>query len=298
MSASSTPPRPPLELAQRVCSLEGKEDPLEAYEELGAEAKGSLLRLLPDDWSFEGKRVLDFGCGAGRTLRHFLSEAERAEFWGCDIDAASIDWLQAHLSPPLHALRNEAGPPLGLEHGKFDLIWALSVFTHLTDNSLPWLVELHSLLAPGGLLIASYMGRWNGGYFTHEAWDEDAIGRNVLRRDQSWELGGPVVLMSDWWIRAHWGRAFEILDVSPNVHGQTWVCLRKRDVPVTVEELERPADDPREWAALSNNLRQVERDFERAIAETKRHYEGSSSWRVTRPLRAAGRLARRFSGRS
>ncbi len=56
----------------------------ELWESLGPETKSALLDLLPDDWSFEHKRVLDFGCGAGRTLRHFVSEAEAGEFWGVD----------------------------------------------------------------------------------------------------------------------------------------------------------------------------------------------------------------------
>jgi SAM-dependent methyltransferase len=296
MSTRGDPPYPPHELMDRVCSLEDRAEPALAYERLGGEARDALLGLLPDGWSFEGKRVLDFGCGAGRTLRHFLTEAERGDFWGADIDAASVEWLRANLCPPLNVVQNDPRPPLNLEHGTFDVIWALSVFTHLTDYSLPWLVELHKLLAPGGLLIGTYMGRWNGAAFTGEPWDEDTIGMNVLRRDQGWELGGPMVLMSDWWVREHWGRAFEILDVAPNVHGQTWALLRKRQVDVAVEDLERPADDRREWLALRNNLRQVERDRKRSVEELRTEYERSLSWRMTRPLRIAGKLAREAVG--
>jgi SAM-dependent methyltransferase len=268
-----------------------------AYSELGAQTKSALVGLLPEGWSFDRKRVLDFGCGAGRTLRHFLEEAERGEFWGADIDGRSIEWLQRNLCPPLHAVPNDPEPPIGLEYESFDLAWALSVFTHLTDFSLPWLVELHRLLKPDGLLIATYMGRFNSEVFTHEPWDEDRIGMNILRRDQGWEDGGPVVLMSDWWVRAHWGRAFNILEVAPNVHGQTWVLMRKRDVDVTASYLERPADDPREYAALRHNLHQVERERERALAELRAAYETSMAWRVTRPLRAATRIVRRLSQR-
>lgn len=289
-------PVPPLQLANRVCSLEGRGDPMQAYDALGAEARAALLRLLPDEWSFRNKRALDFGCGAGRTLRHFLAEAADGEFWGSDIDEASIAWLKENLSPPLHVLQNRPDPPLGLEYGTFDLIWALSVFTHLTDNSLPWLLELHRLLAPGGYLIATYMGRFNGEVFTHEPWDEDQIGMNVLRPDQGWEAGGPMVLMSDWWVHEHWGRAFTIRATEPQMHGQTWVLLEKHDVELTVAGLQAPADDPREFAALRHNVRQVQRDRELSLAQLRQHYEGSLSWRVTAPLRRAAALVRRRSG--
>jgi SAM-dependent methyltransferase len=284
---SASAPYPPLSLATRVCSLENRGEPYAAYEQLGAEAKAAIVELLPDGWAFKGKRVLDFGCGAGRTLRQFLPEgAAGTELWGCDIDAASIEWLNANLSPLVNAFRNAVDPPLAFDDGSFDLIWALSVFTHLTENSLPWLAELHRVLAPGGLLIATYMGRYNGEVFTQEPWDEDRIGMNVLRSYQGWEDGGPMVLMSDWWVCAHWGRAFEILATVP-VHGQTWVLLRKRDLEITVAGLAEPADDPREYVALRHNLRQVERDFAQALGELKGKYEHSLSWRATRPLRRA-----------
>lgn len=297
MRTTAPVPYPPLQLADRVCGLDGRGDALQAYAKLGGEAKAAIVEMLPEGWSFDGKRVLDFGCGAGRTLRHFLAEAQVSEVWGADIDAASIGWLKQNLSPPLHVLHSGADPPLGLEHGSVDLAWALSVFTHLTDSSSAWLLELHKLLKPGGLLIATYMGRWNAEVFTHEPWDEDRIGMNVLRSDQGWDDGGPMVLMSDWWVRAHWGRAFDFVKVAPQIHGQTWALLRRREVEITVEELEAPTDDPREYVALRHNVRQVERDRESALGELRRQYEQSLSWRTTRPLRVAAKLARRLRDR-
>jgi SAM-dependent methyltransferase len=206
------------------------------------------------------------------------------------------------LSPPLHVLSGPEVPPLSLESASFDLIWALSVFTHLTDASLAWLAELHRLLKPGGLLIATYMGRFNSERYLGETWSDDLIGMNVLRPDQGWDEGGPLVMMSDWWVRAHWGRAFEFIDVAPEVQGQTWVLLRKRDVEITVGELERPEDDPREINALRHNVRQAVREAEQrhrdatqiAVQQTQAEFENSISWRVTRPLRrAAGRIRAR-----
>jgi SAM-dependent methyltransferase len=296
VTASADRPYPPLDLVNRVLCLEGADDPVAGYEVLGAGTRAALVGLLPDDWSFQGKRVLDFGCGAGRTLRHFLAEAETAEVWGADIDARSIEWLQQNLCPPLRVMRCDPEPPLRLESGSFDLVWAISVFTHLADSSLAWLRDLHRLLKPSGLLIATYMGRWNSELLAGEAWDEDTSGMNVLRDDENWDSGGPIVLMSDWWVHAHWGRAFEILDLAPNVHNQTWALLKKRDVDLTVEELEAPADDPREYLALRHNVRQVLRRTDaarqQAVAEARRDYEASASWQVTRPLRALARAAR------
>jgi SAM-dependent methyltransferase len=291
--ATESVPFPPLELANRVCSLEGRGDPYPVFDRLGKEAKAALIGLLPDDWSFAGKQALDFGCGAGRTLRHFLSEAEDGSFWGVDIDARSIEWLQDALCPPLNVIQGPSAPPLALDSTSFDVVWALSVFTHLTDTSLAWLAELHRLLRPGGLLIATYMGRFNSEAYLSEQWSEDLVGMNVLRPDQGWDEGGPMVMMSDWWVRAHWGRAFEFINIAPEVHGQTWVLLRKRDVEITVEELERLEDDPRELPALRYNVMQAVREAEHryrdashaAVRAVEDRFETSVSWRITRPVR-------------
>jgi SAM-dependent methyltransferase len=304
MTASSDRPYPPFELASRVRPLDEFSDPIAAYEQMGAQMKEALLGLLPEEWSFEGKRVLDFGCGAGRTLRHFLTEAETAEFWGTDVDEASIDWMDEALCPPLHTWRSAYGPPLGLEHRSFDLAWAISVFTHLTLASIPWLLELHRLLKQDGLLVATYYGRWNSEFLAGEPWEEDRIGMNVLHHNVDWDRGGPVVLMSDWWVREHWGRLFEVVDFKSQIDNMTWVLLRKRDVELTIEDVERPSDDPREYLAVRHNLHQLQRELEEEtlrsavrLDELRRDYEESLSWRVTRPLRTGKKLGRRFRSR-
>jgi SAM-dependent methyltransferase len=290
---SENHPYPPFELAERVCSLEGRGEPFAAYERLGAETKSALLRLLGPEWSFEGKRVLDFGCGAGRTLRHFLHEANQAELWGAELDGASVEWLREALCPPLNVVRSSSDPPLRFEDDSFDLIWALSVFTHLTDNSIPWLLELHRLLKPDGLLIATYMGEWNSEALAGEPWDESRVGMNVLRHDQGWDWGGPWVLMSDWWVRVHWGRAFEIIGTEPQVHGQTWVLMRKRAVELDRDDLEAPADDPREYRALRHNVHQLQREIE----QIKRNPSFPHGSRALRDIRRAFRGIRARIGR-
>src|SRR2546426_3973892 len=97
-------PKPPVDLIRRVGCTLGHEDPVEVYEARGLEHWELIKSLLPPDWSFDGRRSLDFGCGAGRILRHAVVENPEGEFWGCDIDLPSVEWLRANLSPPLHVL--------------------------------------------------------------------------------------------------------------------------------------------------------------------------------------------------
>ena len=70
-----------------------------AYVVIGGSLKSTLVELLGPEWSWEGRRVLDFGCGSGRLLRQFLDEARLAEFHGSDIDEEMVSWVRKHLCP-------------------------------------------------------------------------------------------------------------------------------------------------------------------------------------------------------
>jgi SAM-dependent methyltransferase len=145
---------PPRDLAARV-GVPQEVDPLDFYLNEGRRLRGVIERLLPGGWDWEGKRALDFGCGAARVLRQFEPEAQIAELYGCDIDRTSVDWDLANLSPPFHFFHSELSPPLGLADGSLDLVWAMSVFTHIGDSWSAWLAELHRVLDAGGIVIAS-----------------------------------------------------------------------------------------------------------------------------------------------
>ena len=250
-------PFPPPELMQRVGGIDD-EDVQAGYEAAGRRCRERLERLLPEDWSWEGKRVLDFGCGAGRTLRQFLPEAGRGEFHGCEIDGPSVAWLAEHLSPPLHVFQNDEAPPLPCQDGTFDLVYAFSVFTHLTEHWAGWLLELRRVLKPGGLLFATFLNEQLWPKYGAGDWDEDRIGMHVTRTWNPWSAGGPIVFHSGWWLREHWGRAFEILELEPldpaREQGQGAALLRRRDPRPTEAELKAPSDDPRELPAIELNV--------------------------------------------
>jgi SAM-dependent methyltransferase len=83
----------------------------------------------------------------------------------------------------------------------YDLVYAFSVFTHITDAWVAWLIELHRVLSPGGWLIASFLGEGMSRAIAGEPWDPDRIGMNILQAHQNWNAGGPSVLLAPWWIR-------------------------------------------------------------------------------------------------
>jgi len=102
-----------------------------------------------------GGRVLDFGCGAGRMIRHLRSVAETSEVWGTDISAEHILWCKRNLSPPFRFATTTKVPHLPFEDRSFRLIYCGSVFTHIDDLADAWLLELRRILTPDGRLYVT-----------------------------------------------------------------------------------------------------------------------------------------------
>jgi hypothetical protein len=135
-----------------------------------------------------------------------------------------------------------------------------------------------------------------------EPWDPDRIGMNVRNMWQSWDKGGPSVQHSEWWLREHWGRAFdvELLD-DPPADGHGLIVLSKRPVELTRDDLVLPAQDPRELAALAHNVETLivetialDADRDAAVRAAYRRMESSKSWRLTTPLRKGAARLRRW----
>lgn len=105
---------------------------------------------------FETERILDWGVGCGRVARHLIPR-HQGELLGCDIDADNVAWCAEHLSGRFQACRLE--PPLPIESNSIDVVYGVSVFTHLTRHwEAAWLRELHRVLKPGGVLMATVHG--------------------------------------------------------------------------------------------------------------------------------------------
>jgi SAM-dependent methyltransferase len=105
----------------------------------------------------EMEAILDFGCGCGRIAR-WWADLRRPQLFGCDYNGALIDWCQANL-PFMTVQTNAAQPPLSFGSEAFDLIYAISVFSHLDkEPQRLWMRELRRLLKPDGLLLFTVHG--------------------------------------------------------------------------------------------------------------------------------------------
>lgn len=151
-------PVPPAILRFRVSEL------LPAHEFLRVGAGcADLIRRHVNDMGTDfasAHRVLDFGCGCGRTIRWFLRDGGKTEFHGVDVDADAIDWCNRHL-PQGHFLATAPAPPLPYPPEHFDIVYCLSVFTHLNESMQDmWLAEISRILKPGGAGVYCF---WRGG---------------------------------------------------------------------------------------------------------------------------------------
>jgi SAM-dependent methyltransferase len=101
--------------------------------------------------------LLDFGCGCGRIARHIPRLLPQARVSGIDIDASAVAWCAGHLEGDWQV--SAPDPPSDLAPGSFDVIYAVSVFTHLPEErQRRWIAELHRLLREDGLLIVTTLG--------------------------------------------------------------------------------------------------------------------------------------------
>ena len=104
--------------------------------------------------------ILDWGCGPARIIRHMpdLLPGESG-FSGSDYNKKSISWCKSYLKG-IRFETNDLAPPLNFDDSSFDLVYGISIFTHLSEEAHKlWLNELFRVLRPKGVLFLTLHGQ-------------------------------------------------------------------------------------------------------------------------------------------
>jgi SAM-dependent methyltransferase len=133
-----------------------------------------------------GARVLDAGCGSGRTLEEL---GRYGEVFGVELDPGAASMARDRGCGEVQIGRLEELP---WEDGSFDLITCLDVIEHTPDDRLT-LRELRRVCKPGGFLLVTvpaYQGLWS----MHDVANHHyrRYSRDRLRasaRDAGWQVG-------------------------------------------------------------------------------------------------------------
>jgi SAM-dependent methyltransferase len=141
------PAMPPQELQVRFTGAHGERTLREAF---------SFYQIVSQAASPTRPKVaMDFGCGWGRITRFFVKDFQKDKLFGMDplaevVEAARTTNRWATFEQiDLH-------PPIDLPSSSVDLIFAFSVFSHLTEDvHLTWIKEFARMLRPGGTLVVT-----------------------------------------------------------------------------------------------------------------------------------------------
>lgn len=117
--------------------------------------------------------VLDFGCGWGRMLRLMLKYCDPSHLYGVDAWTESVDLCRNDAVPSHLALIDYLPDQLPFKGTDFDLVYAFSVFTHLSERTaLRCLAALRPRMTSQSLLAISirpveywaFHSFWDRGY--------------------------------------------------------------------------------------------------------------------------------------
>ena len=212
----------------------------------GKEQVAKMIKILEQDGYniSRMKRIMDFGCGAGRMVRWLKPYSLESEIWGTDISADHITWAINNLSPPFNFATTTTVPHLPFEESYFDFIFAGSVFTHIDDLVESWLLELRRILSRRGCLYITIQDKHSidvlkTSPYYKEIWLRDFVSENPFftfsgkNFDKIVGLRGTKsqVFYDTEYFKKIAGNIFDVVAMHQEAYGfQTAVVLRKKSV--------------------------------------------------------------------
>jgi SAM-dependent methyltransferase len=169
-------------------------------------------------------RLLDFGCGVGRVLQYF--PREEYDLCATDVDGSAIAYLQRAF-PWVHSGVSQFAPPLQYDDGRFDVVYSVSIWTHLAPAlQIPWLLEVKRILSPGGLALLTTIGphgyrvgshTWGVSFSLEELLRDGYCYTEYAGKDDSVGPSYGAGYHTPDYVRKEWSRFFDVLDVREGV---------------------------------------------------------------------------------
>jgi 2-polyprenyl-3-methyl-5-hydroxy-6-metoxy-1,4-benzoquinol methylase len=222
-------PQPPLHLQERVG---GSVDFIHVAVQTATLVMTCVGKYKP---IFESGNILDWGCGCGRVITQLMKFVSLERLYGCDIDSAAIAWDKENLKGPSFTPINPY-PPTNYPDRTFDVIYGISVITHLDEDSqMLWLRELERIARPGAIVALSVMGErlrtTNMPASLEKEWADKGFAAFVPNysdclREFSHQGYYQEAYHTLDYITANWGRYFEVVEYVETKF-QDLVILRK-----------------------------------------------------------------------
>jgi ubiquinone/menaquinone biosynthesis C-methylase UbiE len=132
----------------------------QVYHEMGLKHSSLISDLIKEYVNEKEIKICEWGCGPARVIRHLekIDGFERIQLFGTDYNENSINWCNENIKN-IRFLKNVLEPPLPIENEVFDCVYAISIFTHLSEKMhYAWIEELFRVLKPNGILIFTTHG--------------------------------------------------------------------------------------------------------------------------------------------
>ena len=128
--------------------------------------------------------ILDFGCGVGRVLLQFTRNYSNNNYYACDIDDTSINFIKRNYKN-VKSYANDHTPPLDYRDSSFDLIYSISIFSHLNlEDQDAWLAELSRVVNKDGYLFLTIEGSHSIKWWLAEAFNmNESDAQNKLKNE-------------------------------------------------------------------------------------------------------------------
>ena len=125
----------------------------------GREDAEWLVSLVQPYCTLEHCKILDWGCGPGRIIRHLPAIlGDTNQYFGSDYNDKTISWCQKNIHGIVFS-KNEIKPRLPFQDNEFDLIYGISILTHLSEeNQYLWSEELYRVSSPNGIVMLTTHG--------------------------------------------------------------------------------------------------------------------------------------------